>query len=170
MFNYFRNLPADRFNKLFPPGNTFKFYPVGGIPDFVIVRTMSFAWEFKNKAIVRVSGESAPVSVIQLEPVKQDEANYRYHLEAILRAWSENSTTHQLALRLLWHLDNSYPQQFFDTERQHVITCQFHANECHTMVDVIMSEKTAKYLATNEKPGAVWIEAPRIPGGGNNDA
>lgn len=140
MFNYFRNLPAEKFNKMFPPGFTFKFYPVRGIPDFVSVRTLSLAWELNNKAIVRVSGESAPVSIMQLEPEKQDEKNYRYHLESIMRAWPEHNTTHQLALRLLWHLDNSFPKQFFDTERQRLVTCQFHANKYHTIVDIIMPE------------------------------
>ncbi|MEZ3140822.1 hypothetical protein ACBQ88_17280 [Citrobacter braakii] len=150
MFNYFRNLPAEHFNQLFPPGDEFKYYPVGGVPDFVKVRTLSLAFDFQNKTIVRVTGCSAPVSIAQLEPVKQDAINTRYNIESVMRAYPENSTTHQLALKLIWQLDNTFPLKTFDLDRQKVISYHFRANQCHSIVDVFISENTDNWSATHK--------------------
>lgn len=155
MFNYFRNLPADKFNSLFPPGYVFKYHPVGGLPDYVEVRTLSFAWELKNKTIIRVTGQSAPVSVSQLEPVAQKMDDYRYHLESIMRAWPEHNTTHQLALRLLWHIDNSFPLAAFDTERQKVVKCVFHQGTDPFITTVFKADGIENWSVTHK---GIWHE------------
>lgn len=60
---------ATYFNKTYPVGTQFRYYPVKGNYTFVIVRTTSQAWDIPSSrhAVVKVSGRSGGVCVSHLK-------------------------------------------------------------------------------------------------------
>ncbi|WP_296053388.1 hypothetical protein [uncultured Alteromonas sp.] len=62
-------MKAAYFNKHYPVGSQFRFYPVKGNHNFSVVRTTSPAWDIASSrhAIVKVSGRSGGVCVSHLE-------------------------------------------------------------------------------------------------------
>ncbi|WP_447886334.1 hypothetical protein [Serratia fonticola] len=71
MKNVLRKISASEFNRRFPVGSRFCYYPVVGIPDGEEVVTRSEAWPLRNgKVVVRVDGKIGGVSVQRLEPLE----------------------------------------------------------------------------------------------------
>lgn len=71
MKNILRKTSAKDFNRRFPVGSRFRYFPVVGIPDGEVVVTRSEAWHLQNgKAVVRVEGKIGGVSVYRLEPLE----------------------------------------------------------------------------------------------------
>jgi hypothetical protein len=71
MKNVLRKVSASEFNRRFPIGSRFRYFPVVGIPDGEDVVTRSKAWSLRNgKVVVRVEGKIGGVSVYRLEPLE----------------------------------------------------------------------------------------------------
>ncbi len=71
MKNVLRRISASDFNRRFPVGSRFRYYPVVGVPDSEEVVTRSEAWHlFSGKAVVRVVGKIGGVSIYRLEPLE----------------------------------------------------------------------------------------------------
>ena len=64
-------MKASYFNKTYPVGTQFRYYPIKNRHDFKIVRTASPAWDIPSSrhALVKVTGRTGGVCVSQL---KQD--------------------------------------------------------------------------------------------------
>ncbi|EHT03181.1 TPA: hypothetical protein MAQ46_003928 [Klebsiella pneumoniae] len=76
MKNLLRNMTASNFNRRFPVGTRFKYYPVPGIPDWCYVTTRSEAWHVKSgRLVVRIEGMIGGLSVNRLEPETASENN-----------------------------------------------------------------------------------------------
>ncbi len=62
-------MQASYFNKMYPVGTQFKYYPVAGNHNFKVVRTTSPAWDIASSrhAIVKVNGRSGGVCVTHLK-------------------------------------------------------------------------------------------------------
>ena len=60
---------AQYFNRLYPVGTTFRFFPVKGNYNFEVVRTTSKACDIQSSshAVVKVSGRSGGVCVSHLK-------------------------------------------------------------------------------------------------------
>jgi hypothetical protein len=70
MKNILRRISASEFNRRYPVGSRFSYYPVVGVPDSEEVVTCSEAWQlFNGKAVVRVEGKIGGVSLHRLEPL-----------------------------------------------------------------------------------------------------
>lgn len=71
MVNLLRNMSASGFNRRFPVGSKFRYYPVPGLPGYEEVITRSTAWHMQrgNNLVVRVEGKIGGVSVNHLEPI-----------------------------------------------------------------------------------------------------
>lgn len=83
MKNLLRNVSASNFNRRFPVGSRFRYYPVPGIPDWYYVTTRSEAWHMKNgRVVVRVEGMIGGFSVNRMEPDPEPETNGRNHENA----------------------------------------------------------------------------------------
>ncbi|HDU1552613.1 Uncharacterised protein [Klebsiella pneumoniae] len=71
MKNVLRKTSAKDFNRRFPVGSRFRYYPVVSVPDSEEVVTRSVAWHLQNgKTVVRVEGKIGGVSVYRLEPLE----------------------------------------------------------------------------------------------------
>ncbi|GFD68079.1 MULTISPECIES: hypothetical protein [unclassified Alteromonas] len=62
-------MKAQYFNKTYPVGTQFKYFPVKGNYNFEIVRTSSPAWDIPSSrhALVKLSGRSGGVCVSHLK-------------------------------------------------------------------------------------------------------
>ncbi|MFB5082500.1 hypothetical protein [Raoultella sp. C349492] len=71
MKNVLKKMSAKDFNRRFPVGSRFRYYPVVGIPDSEEVVTRSEAWHLHSgKTVVRVIGKIGGVSVYRLAPLE----------------------------------------------------------------------------------------------------